>query len=191
MDLISKNLINVTWIVTWHKSNMDTSYVVGHIMYYCTWQKRKRGSKKYRSARGRKLDWSLDLSKKTGNGKGGHQNLRNVVPRVLDGELLVGEVVELRVPGVEDTDGRGSEGHDLSGEKDLLISQHTFCWHTFCRGIKYQCDRFRNFSVNINASKMCLANKLCNYVEIQASPDHSEDGDGRSTDPELQPCKMT
>lgn len=123
---ILKNIVNVTLIVTWHRGNMDTSYVVGHVMYYCSWQKRTRGSKKYGSARGRKLDGSLDLSKNTSNGKAGHQNLRNVVPRVLDGELLVGEVVELGVPGVEDADGPGNEQHDLGGEEGLLIS-HVWC----------------------------------------------------------------
>jgi hypothetical protein len=33
---ILKNIVNVTLIVTWHRGNMDTSYVVGHVMYYCS-----------------------------------------------------------------------------------------------------------------------------------------------------------
>ena len=63
----------------------------------------------------------LDQGAETSDGETGHEALGDVMPRVLDGKLLVGEVAELGVPRVEDADGRGDEQHDLGSDGDLIF----------------------------------------------------------------------
>lgn len=62
----------------------------------------------------------LDQGAETSDGETSHEALGDVMPRVLDGKLLIGEVAELSVPWVENADGRGDEQHDLGSDGDVL-----------------------------------------------------------------------